>query len=161
MHVLGDVHRRGRRRQQSSPQSVRVEQGMDGGERQTNIRRQGPPQWVSTEVKVACAARAQSRGEAEARYAYAVAVEGGAGPGLAINEASYLRDMLGASLMEQLMECGLVNDPPAIADLLDGEVTVENIAEYIGPDTAAFWGEAAWHRDRKLLMSLGVPQEAE
>ena len=68
--------------------------------------------------------------------------------------------MLGAGLVERLTEAGLFDDGPALADLLDLEperdrgeqLTIEDIAAYIGPDSAMGTAMQQWERDKRALM---------
>ena len=48
-----------------------------------------------------------------------------------------------------------------MADLLDEQLSIEDVECYIGPSTGAGVGDAEWARYRRALMSFGVPRECE
>ena len=112
-----------------------------------------PPKWISESAKTVAEKRAYERGKAEAWY------EGRGGEGM--TGATYLAAMLGSSLLARLTEVGLVSEEPSALELLDEQVSIEDIAAYIGPDTGMYRGLHQWARDRRVLMRLGVPQESE
>ena len=126
---------------------------VDGAPREREPRRSGPPRWPAATVKAAHANRAHARGEAEAWH------EGRGEERM--TEAAYIASMLGERLVGLLNEAGLLSEPATVADLLDEQLSIEDVECYIGPSTGAGVGDAEWARYRRALMSFGVPRECE
>ena len=78
-----------------------------------------------------------------------------------MTEEAYLTSMLGTRLFGLLNEAGLLSEPATVADLLDEQLSIEDVECYIGPSTGAGVGEAEWRRYRHTLMRFGVPCESE
>lgn len=81
--------------------------------------------------------------------------------GESITDAAYLARVLGERLVGLLENAGLLSEPASEADLLDGNLSIEDVECYIGPSTGAGVGEAEWARHRHALLSFGVPCECE
>ena len=68
--------------------------------------------------------------------------------GQGTTESQYLAVMLGSSLLAQLTDVGLLSESPQASELLDLEVTLEDIAAYLGPDTGMYMGQIRTHAAR-------------
>ena len=76
-----------------------------------------------------------------------------------LTQRRYLRDAMGGSLFDYLLEAGLFSTVPSIADLFANDISAEEILDFAGSLTALQVSRRQAYY--ATLVRLGVPRECD